>query len=483
MKEWFSKTAFLLEVSGWSSVIIDIHATIDRSASAALSPQEIIRLSHQKGLDGVVLVEKNAYLSRDELTALQRECAIPGFLILRGQEIECPEGRFIVIGCDDALSNRPNYIETLRNVHEHEGCVILVHPFSWKSQFEGFGENYVALFSSFDGVEIFNSTLSPRDMRLGLEVYRRSNCGALGGSEAGKADKIGLFATKFLITVTSERDLAFAVRKRLMRPCVLDGIDVDPRGGRTNTISFTIHRAGMARCRGLLFDLYGTLVNLQSFEAMDEFYKMARWFQLEGVTVTGHELYEFYQRRAFELYQSAVGRISFPEVDILRVFREAIHHFSGKDMGEEFARKSALIFRSLTIRSISLYPFTRKILRELKRRGYRMGIISNAQAAFTIPEIEDLRLEDFFDFIILSSDVGCSKPENRIYELAVRQLEIPPAEIAMIGDDLHGDIHAARKAGLKTVFINSNVETAPFPVEPDVTVVNGDLRNLLRIFP
>ncbi len=448
-----------------------------------MSPQEIIRLSYQKGLDGVVLVEKEAFLTNDDLAALRRECNIPGFLILRGQEIECPEGMFLVIGSEDALINSSNFIETQRNVHEQEGCVILVHPFSWKSQFEGFGENYVALFSSFDGVEIYNGILSPRDMRQGLEIYWRSNCGALGGSEARNADEVGLFATKFLIPISSERDLAFAVRKRLMRPCVLQGTDVDPRGGRRESILYRIYPAEMAKCRGLLFDLYGTLVNLQSFEAMDEFHKMARWLQLEGVGVTGHDLYEFYLGRANELYQRAVGRISFPEVDILRVFRDAIHYFSGEDRGEEFARRSALIFRALTIRSMRVYPFTRKVLRELKRRGYRMGIVSNAQAAFTIPEIEDLKLEEFFDFIILSSDVGCSKPEYRIYELAMRQLEIPPSEIAMIGDDLHGDIYGAQDAGLKTVFISSDVGTSPFPVEPDVTLRNGDLRNLLRVFP
>jgi putative hydrolase of the HAD superfamily len=464
-------------------LIIDIHAVVDRSSPSALTPQEIVLLSHRKGLDGVVLTGRNTAITADELDSIRRECSIPGFLIMRGQEIECPEGRLLVIGCDAVLSDRPNYIETQRYVHEHDGCVILVHPFSWKSPFEGFEENDVALFSSFDGVEIYNSTLTPGNMRRGLEVYWRSNCAALGGSEARKAEDVGLFATKFLIPIASEQDIVFAVRKRLMRPCVLGGVDADPRGGSRKNLVFRIGHAQMANCRGLLFDLYGTLVNLQSFEAMDEFYKMARWLQLEGIGVTGHELYEFYQRRAHELYQRAIGRISFPEVDILRVFRDAIHHFSGGDRGEEFARKSALIFRALTIQNIELYPHTRKVLRELKRRGYRMGIVSNAQAAFTVPEIEDLRLGEFFDFIILSSDVGCSKPEVRIYQLAVRQLEIAPKEVAMIGDDLHGDIYAARGAGLKTVFVNSNVGTAPYPVDPDVTLRDGDLRNLLRVFP
>ena len=114
-----------------------------------------------------------------------------------------------------------------------------------------------------------------------------------------------------------------------------------------------------------------------------------------------------------------------------------------------------------------------------------MGIISNAQAGFTVPEIEDLKLWQFFDFIILSSDVGCSKPEDKIYGIASRQLELPPSKTAFVGDDLYGDIFGAQKHGYKTVFVKTNVGnlSSPGNVIPDVTLVDGDLRNLLRIFP
>ena len=99
--------------------------------------------------------------------------------------------------------------------------------------------------------------------------------------------------------------------------------------------------------------------------------------------------------------------------------------------------------------------------------------------------IEDLKLWQFFEFIILSSDVGCSKPDNKIYAIASRQLEFPPDKTAFIGDDLYGDIFGANQHGYKTVFVKTNVGnmTSPGKVSPDVTLCDGDLRNLLRIFP
>jgi putative hydrolase of the HAD superfamily len=465
-------------------VIIDIHVYAGRAmAESSDSPDELVREAEEKGFDGIVLVQRNRLMRSDELERLRSTCSNDDFLILTAQEIESPVGPLLIFGIDEDLPDAQSYLEILRRVHSKNGSVVLVCASTKDGFTRKVNEDYITVFSSFDGVEIFNETLPAEEMREGLEAHRKLNFCALGGSRASRKEEVGCYATKFRHTIKTEKDLARAIKMKLARPCVPSGNDIDSRGGDRNALLWKTPKAALMGCEGLLFDLYGTLVNLKSFESYEEFHKMAQWLQMEGINVHGPQLYDFYMRRANELYRYEQERISFPEVDILRVFREAINHFSGSDRGEEFARRAALVFRALSIRSIKLYTHTRKVLRELRRRGYRMGIISNGQAAFTIPEIEDLKLQRFFDFIILSSDVGCSKPERRIFEMAATQLETPYHKTAMVGDDLHGDIFAAKRAGLKTVYIRSDVATSPYPVEPDVTLTDGDLRNLLRIFP
>lgn len=462
-------------------MIIDINTRTNRfSKDVTVSPQELVRTCIQKGLDGIVIIEKNKLWTEADLYSLREECNARDFIILRGQEITTPIGQFLVIGIDEELPDSTNHYETLKKINSLGGCMILTHPFSGENQVNGQREN---IMTHHDSIEIYNSFLSRSDLRRGLEYYRKYNFCALGGSEAYQTDQIGSFATKFLIPIRTEKDAARAISAKKVRPCIIDGADVDPRGGKRSAIEWNIPRAHLMKCEGLLFDLYGTLVNLKSYESMEEFSRMARWLQMQGITVSGQSLYEFYKRRTMDLYSFARDKISFPDVDILRVFQEAIQFFAGEDKGEDFARRAALVFRALTIESIRLYPHSRKTLRELKRRGYRMGIITNGQAAFTIPEIEDLNIAKFFDLVIISSDVGYSKPEHKIIQIATTQLEISPSKIAMIGDDLHGDIFTAKITGLKTVFINSDVDTDPYPVQPDASLTNGDLRNLLRIFP
>lgn len=443
---------------------------------------EIAASAREKGLDGIIFIEKNRLWPEEDLKNLRR--ALDGFLILRGQEVDCAEGSVLVIGVNEEIPNQISALDLKNRVESQGGCCILSagSPVPVRNEYIYKAQHHTgtSAFNLFGAVEICNSKLSKKQLREFLEYERRVNFCALGGSASSTP---GLYATKFFDQISDEKDVVRAVQKNRLRHCYVEGHDVDSRGGRSANIQWNVPKAHLMKCKGLLFDLYGTTIDLKSNESYEEFNKMSWWLAQEGIQVSGEGLMHFYKQKSSELYSKAGAGAEFPDVDILQVFREAIYFFSGRDRGREFARKAALVFRAITIKSIRLYPNTRRVLRELKRRGYRTGIISNAQAAFTIPEVEDLGIKQFFDFILLSSDIGCGKPERKIYETAARQLEISPQETAIIGDDLHGDIYAPQQMGFKTVYFNTQVGTSDFPVTPHVTLPDGDIRNLLRIFP
>ncbi len=464
-------------------MFIDLHIYTDRYSEMRVMPIGAIHNAINKGLDGIVLIEKNRLWPDEELASLRREAGIPdSFRIFKGQQIECPEGDIVAIGCNEEFTNQVTSLEIKQKIKTQGGCSIFVpqKTITYEDYFGGKKKDATNFFGLFDAVEICNSKLDKKLLREFLDFARKKSICCVGGSASSQSS---LYVTKFLDDIKDEKELARAILKKRANFACVDGHDIDPRGGKTTNIQWNVPKVSVMKVKGLIFDLYGTLVDLKSTESYEEFNKMAVWLSQENIQVSGSMLMNYYRERCFELYQSAQKRVKFPEVDILQVFRDAIGFFSGKDRGEEFARKSAMVFRTLTIKNIGLYPNTRAMLRELKRRKYRMGIISNAQAAFTMPEIEDLKLEQFFDFIILSSDVGCSKPDSSIYKIASRQIELESGQTAFIGDDLHGDIYGAQNHGFKSVYIKTNVGTSKYPVTPDVTIADGDLRNLLRIFP
>lgn len=114
------------------------------------------------------------------------------------------------------------------------------------------------------------------------------------------------------------------------------------------------------------------------------------------------------------------------------------------------------------VRRIAAEPTTRHrgvftYARELKERGYKVGVLSNfgrdsIGRLFTAEEREAL-----FDVIVASGDIGVTKPHISAYETAVNRLEVAPEEAIMI-DDWLGNIEGAKAAGLQGVVFTSLVD-------------------------
>ena len=100
-------------------------------------------------------------------------------------------------------------------------------------------------------------------------------------------------------------------------------------------------------------------------------------------------------------------------------------------------------------------PFdgTREALADLKRRGYRLGVITNWD-----PSARKLLaargLVGFFEQVIVSCVVGCEKPDRRIFDLAVEAACVRPAECLYVGDNYYVDAVGARGAGMESVIVN-----------------------------
>ena len=126
-----------------------------------------------------------------------------------------------------------------------------------------------------------------------------------------------------------------------------------------------------------------------------------------------------------------------------------------------------------------LYPFTKRILEKLSEK-YRLGIIANQEAG-TQGRLEKWGIRQFFDVVVTSSEVKASKPDFRIFELALQQAVCKPNESVMIGDRLDNDIIPAKKLGMKTVWVKQGfTKYQPDSEMPDYTVDSIDeLLNIL----
>ncbi|MHB8105275.1 MAG: HAD family hydrolase [Dehalococcoidales bacterium] len=117
------------------------------------------------------------------------------------------------------------------------------------------------------------------------------------------------------------------------------------------------------------------------------------------------------------------------------------------------------------------YPDAIPTLQELKRKQYRLGILTDGNVARQKRKIEALGFKALFNAIIYAREIA-SKPSALPYIEAAKRLDVKPADAVYIGDNPLLDFKGAKEAGLKTVRIRrgefKNVpknETIDFEIE------------------
>jgi putative hydrolase of the HAD superfamily len=99
-----------------------------------------------------------------------------------------------------------------------------------------------------------------------------------------------------------------------------------------------------------------------------------------------------------------------------------------------------------------IYPDVLPCLEEWRRRGLKLGAISNWDERLR-PLLQELKLAAWFDAIVISAEVGRTKPDPAIFQRAAEQLQTDPASILHLGDSRVEDFEAARAAGFQALLL------------------------------
>ena len=195
--------------------------------------------------------------------------------------------------------------------------------------------------------------------------------------------------------------------------------------------------------KAILFDLYGTLIDIHTDEESITFWKQISKKVKKYCCYTPDELKSKYIEICREKEKDK------EEIDILKVFEELL------SISKQQAIQVAWQFRKASTKYVHLYSGVKKLLKKLKEEGYSLYVLSNAQEAFTLPELAKLRIDKCFDGIAISSAYGIKKPNLEFFQSAMRDFKLENA--LMIGNDIECDILPAKELGLKTIFIESNL--------------------------
>ncbi|MEA1911374.1 MAG: HAD-IA family hydrolase [Spirochaetota bacterium] len=92
-------------------------------------------------------------------------------------------------------------------------------------------------------------------------------------------------------------------------------------------------------------------------------------------------------------------------------------------------------------------------LKNLASEGYRLGVISNWDKT-AVPLLDQFELTSFFDNIIISSEVGCEKPDPKIFQFALDMASVSVEDSLYVGDNYYDDGIGSKKVGMDFVIVN-----------------------------
>ena len=150
-------------------------------------------------------------------------------------------------------------------------------------------------------------------------------------------------------------------------------------------------------------------------------------------------------------------------LDLVRARREIVGRAFDAIACERPEVVNALADAFTARREARIVPFVGAIetLHELRRRGSRLGLVTNGEQKFQRAKIARFALEPLFDVIVIEQEFGTGKPDPRVFEHALGSLNAMPEETWMVGDNLEADIRPARELGLHTVWVDHEKHGLP----------------------
>lgn len=151
------------------------------------------------------------------------------------------------------------------------------------------------------------------------------------------------------------------------------------------------------------------------------------------------------------------GRLNLP-VARREVVKIAFERLNRKDM--DLAVKIADAFTETREIGSSIWPGTADMLKGLRKRGIKLGLVTNGGPVTQRPKIEKYNLAPLFDHILVEGEFICGKPDERVFLHTLEKLKVSPSAAWMVGDHLEYDIRPCRALGIYSVWVKGSKDAA-----------------------
>ncbi|MFC1648349.1 TIGR02253 family HAD-type hydrolase [Nanoarchaeota archaeon] len=189
--------------------------------------------------------------------------------------------------------------------------------------------------------------------------------------------------------------------------------------------------------KAILFDLDNTLI---------DFVQMKRKASKAAINAMIEKGLELTHDEALEKLEELYRQEGWEDQTIFQKFLKQ----TNGDLDYKLLAYGILAYRQAKELCMEPYPNTVSTLMQLKDKGIKLAIVSDAPKLQAWLRLCQLKLDDFFEAIVALDDTGQLKPSALPFNAAIKELKVKPSECLMIGDDSERDIKGATDLGIKT---------------------------------
>lgn len=226
----------------------------------------------------------------------------------------------------------------------------------------------------------------------------------------------------------------------------------------------------MNRYRTIIMDADNTLLDFNAAEQ----YALAKTFREAQLALTAAIRENYTEINCLlwqELERGEITQSQLKNERFYRLFRQMGIRRNATAFGERYAYWLS--------KGTFLMPDAGAVCRALIGK-YQLAILTNGITDIQIPRIRNSRIGKYFDHIIISEEIGYSKPDPRSFEIAARRIGATQLEsMLMVGDSLQADISGAQNFGIDTCWFNLRGSKNNTQISPLYEI--GRLRELVGI--
>ncbi len=203
----------------------------------------------------------------------------------------------------------------------------------------------------------------------------------------------------------------------------------------------------MHQIKAILFDLDNTLIDFTRAKS-------------ESVRAAAHAMARAGLRIPPEKIEAMIWTLYQEHgIEYQKVFQKLLRATIGK-IDYRILAAGITAYRAAKQQHLHAFPRTVFVLKQLEKRGYKLGVVSDAPRMQAWTRLTQASLAEFFSTVTAFEDVRVKKPHHMPFRAAARKLGVQPNRVLFVGDSLKRDVSGAKKAGMRAAWARYGFEAA-----------------------